>query len=233
MSRTAAAPSVRNELLAAVTEPNLRSKAGDSRAIFSAVVSPRKPLSATIGFLREGRKAGSICVSSPASVALAARWCDSAANSSCSARVIASRRASRSQFWPMVSPVVNSAMAGASGRRSAGLRPPRSLSQSPAPLAFCEAIRRLRTALRKRMGRRRASRRRRRRRCLRPRSDGAHAVDGGLQGGDAGDGDGVGGAGDGIPAPTTTSRPRLVVAGRRATVPMTSRSIAAGSTRVR
>ena len=54
-------------LAAAVTVPSLRSKAGASREIFSTVVSPRKPLSATIGFFFEGRKAGSIWVSRPTS----------------------------------------------------------------------------------------------------------------------------------------------------------------------
>ena len=104
ITTTAQAPSEIGDELPAVIVPSAVN-AGFSLASTSAVVSPRIPSSSRISIgspRRCGTCTGTISSSNrPFFCAAAARWCDRAANSSCSARLIPSRRLCRSVDSPI------------------------------------------------------------------------------------------------------------------------------------
>jgi hypothetical protein len=122
ISSTAAAPSVSGEALPAVIVPYLRSKTGRSFAIASSVESPRMRLSVSTMLSNDGGTTTVITSSlkRPLAVAAAARWWLCSANLSCASRVMPFSLAIFSADSPMVRPVVDSAIAGASGARSFG-----------------------------------------------------------------------------------------------------------------
>ena len=119
---TAEAPSVRGEEFPAVTEPCFRSNTGRRIPSFSKEESVRMPLSSETTFSKSG---GTYTVlmslgSLPSLAPAAASWCERRAHASCVAREIWFSFAIRSAAAPIVSPVVGSAMAGATGIKSLG-----------------------------------------------------------------------------------------------------------------